>query len=165
MLTVLRAWLDEASPVSLDALPPWQKLKAHPNARAVVDRMENREVAAAIFHGDFAPWNVRVEKISGRWLVIDWERGEAMGVPGWDWFHWMIHVSVLVHRHDTAESVAFLDSALRSADFQEYAKAAQIAGLEGTLLAGYLVYLHEFIVPPEIKDIIARLRDAVGTKL
>lgn len=165
MLTVLRAWLDQASPASLDTLPPWQRLKAHPEARAVIERVENRPVAPAIFHGDFAPWNVRVAETSPRWTVIDWERGEAMGVPGWDWFHWMIHVSVLVHRHGTGESVAFLDAALRSADFQEYAKAAQIAGLERTLLAGYLVYLHEFIVPPEIKDIIARLRDAVAATL
>jgi hypothetical protein len=165
MLTVLRVWLDPTSPVSLDALAPWQRLKAHPDARPIIERAENRQVAPAIFHGDFAPWNVRVEKASRRWTVIDWERGESPGVPGWDWFHWMIHVSVLVHRHDTAQSVAFLDAALRSPAFQEYVAAAQIVDLERALLAGYLVYLHEFIVPPEIKDIIARLRDAVGAKL
>jgi len=116
-----------------------------------------------IYHGDFTPWNIKVSPDA--WHVLDWERGEMAGMPGWDWFHWMIHVSVLVHRHGTVESVAFLEAALRSADFQEYAKAARIAGLEHMLLSGYLIYLHEFIVPPEIKETIAQLRDAVAARL
>jgi hypothetical protein len=165
MRVVLQAWLDAAHPVPLEALAPWQRLATQPGARSVVERVAGRMVAPALFHGDFAPWNVRAERAPSGWTVIDWERGERTGVPGWDWFHWMIHVSVLVHRHNTAASVEFLNSALGSPDFQQYAAAAQITGIERILLAGYLIYLHEFIVPPVIKDRIAQLRDAIAASL
>ncbi|TCO89353.1 phosphotransferase family enzyme [Chthoniobacter flavus] len=158
---VLRSWLDETHPTPLEALESWKRLAARPSAQAVVKHLVGRTVAPALFHGDFTPWNVRAEKTSGRWTVIDWERGEAAGVPGWDWFHWVIHVSLLVQRGDAAAILAQLNATLQSADFRAYAQAAGITGLERALLAGYLVYLHDFIAPPEIQDKIACLRDAV----
>ena len=165
MLSVLWSWIDTSRAVSFDTFGTWQQLKVHPGSRSIVERVAGQRVAPTIFHGDFAPWNVRVEKESRDWTVIDWERGEAVGIPGWDWFHWMIHVSVLVHRHTTRESVTFLDRALQTPHFRRYAETARIAGLERTLLASYLIYLHEFIVPPEIKETIAHLRDATVASL
>ncbi len=173
MRAVLQSWLDTAHPVALDALTPWQRLATQAGVGPIVERVAGRQVAPALFHGDFAPWNVRVEKLSRRWMVIDWERGVTAGVPGWDWFHWMIHVSVLVHRHDADASVEFLRAVLRSPDFQQYAQAAQIAGLEKALLAAYLIYLHEFIIPPswsepgrpDLKKTIASLRDVFMRQL
>lgn len=167
MQAVLQSWLDTARPVALDVLAPWQRFAIQAGTGPILERVAGRQVAPALFHGDFAPWNVRVERTSQRWMVIDWERGVAAGVPGWDWFHWMIHVSVLVNRHDANASAEFLRAALHSPDFQKYAQAAQIAGLEKALLAAYLIYLHEFIIPPswsepgrpDLKKTIASLRD------
>ncbi|HSI13988.1 MAG TPA: hypothetical protein VK961_18215 [Chthoniobacter sp.] len=171
--TVLQSWLDTAHPVALDTLAPWQRLATQAEARPIMERVADRAVAPALSHGDFAPWNVRVECASQRWTVIDWERGIAAGVPAWDWFHWMLHVSVLVHRHDTAASAEFLRAALQSPDFQEYARAAQITGLEDALLVGYLIYFHEFVLPPSpswplllnLKTTIAALRDLFLARL
>jgi len=173
MRAVLQSWLDPAQAVSLDTLAPWQRLAAHAGAQPLLERVAGRQVAPALFHGDFAPWNVRAEYATRRWTVIDWERGVAAGVPAWDWFHWMIHVSLLVHRHDAAASAPFLEAALRSPDFQDYARAAQITGLENTLLASYLIYLHEFIIPPshsepahtDLRKTIAALRDVFLARL
>jgi hypothetical protein len=173
MRAVLQSWLDTAHPVSLDTLTPWQRLATHHGARPILERVAGRLVAPALLHGDFAPWNVRVEAASRRWTVIDWERGIAAGVPAWDWFHWMIHVSLLVHRHDAETCAGFLDAALRSPDFREYARAAQISGLEEPLLTGYLIYLHDFILPAswsepghsDLKTMIATLRDGFIARL
>jgi len=173
MRTVLQSWLDTAHPVSLDTLTPWQRLVSYAGARPIQERVAGRQVAPALFHGDFAPWNVRVEAASRRWTVIDWERGVAAGVPAWDWFHWMIHVSLLVHRHDAKTCAGLLDAALRSSDFQDYARAARITGLEGALLAGYLMYLHEFVLPAswsepghsDLKTTIATVRDGFIARL
>jgi hypothetical protein len=160
MREVLSAWIDPARTVPLETLAPWRRLLMIPGM--VSSRLAGATVAPVLFHGDFAPWNVRVARDAGRWTVLDWERGAAAGVPGWDWFHWLIHVSVLVRREATADSMNFLSEALRQPNFRAYAQAAQIAGLEQALLSSYVIYLHEFIVPPEIKTIIARLRDATA---
>lgn len=173
MRTVLQSWLDTAHPVSLDALAPWQRLATRAGAQPILQRTAGRQVAPALFHGDFAPWNVRVETASQRWTVIDWERGVAAGVPTWDWFHWMIHVSLLVHRHEAEACAAFLETALRSPDFQQYARSAQVTGLEGTLLAAYLMYLHDFVLPAsssepghaDLRETIATLRDGFTARL
>lgn len=171
--TVLQSWLDVAQPVLLETLTPWQRLATQEWARPILERVAGRPIIPTLFHGDFAPWNVRLRKNSRHWTVIDWERGVAAGVPAWDWFHWMIHVSVLVHRHDAAASEEFLRAALCSPDFLAYAQAAQITGLENALLAGYLIYLHEFIIPPswsepgrpDLKKTVATLRDVFLARL
>jgi hypothetical protein len=173
MRTVLQSWLDTTRLVSLDTLAPWQRLATLAGAGPILKSVADRQVVPALFHGDFAPWNVRVEAPSQRWTVIDWERGAAAGVPAWDWFHWMIHVSLLVHRHDAETSAQFLDEALRSPDFREYAEAAQITGLECALVAGYLMYLHEFVLPAswaepghsDLRETISHLRDTFLARL
>ena len=164
---VLSGWLHQET-APLRGIPAWQQLSVEarrdPAWEPLVRSLELREVHPAVFHGDFAPWNVRMTP-SEPWIALDWERGELTGVPGWDWFHWLVHVSLLVFRHDTPSSLAWIEQTLRNSDFTAYSKAAKIKGIEFSLLAAYLFYLHKWIVPDVIKAPIAQLRDAVAKKL
>ena len=53
------------------------------NDRELAARLGSRLVSSVVFHGDFAPWNIKVDR-AGAWMVLDWERGELHGVPCWD---------------------------------------------------------------------------------
>jgi len=44
------------------------------------------EIPAVIVHGDFAPWNLKVQK-SDALAAIDWEDSKLVGLPLWDLCH------------------------------------------------------------------------------
>lgn len=96
----------------------------------------DRQVHPALAHGDFAPWNVKVT--GAGWVALDWENGAVNGVPGWDWFHWVTQVGLLVERLDAGGLARRLEELLASARFREYAARAGIAGIERELVRGYL---------------------------
>lgn len=51
----------------------------------VEQQIGNQELPAGMVHGDFAPWNLRIN--SGRLFVFDWEYAEACGNPLQDFLH------------------------------------------------------------------------------
>jgi len=68
----------------------WQQLGAATLAAATRD-LERLTVPCGYWHGDFAPWNTRVQ--DNRLAVFDWESCEE-GVPiGWDTFHFSVQVA------------------------------------------------------------------------
>jgi len=101
-----------------------------------------------LFHGDFAPWNIRVDK-SGAWHVLDWERGAAAGPPAWDWYHYAVQTGILVERLPVAELMSRMRRLWASAEFSAYARACGIVGLEAPLFRAYLQYLVQAIRPSE----------------
>ncbi len=142
---VLTAWLDRSRRVPLAELPAWQR---------IADRSP-LSVHPALMHGDFAPWNVRVH--GGRWTIVDWERGELAGVPGWDWLHFVVQRAVLVERLDAAQVRQRITALLRSAPFARYAHAAGFAGSEHLIAAGYVRYCAEVLRPTERASVFAEL--------
>jgi hypothetical protein len=92
----------------------------------------------ALMHGDCAPWNVKVA--DGRWTLLDWERGELTGVPGWDWFHFVMQPAVLVRREPVTRLLARFEQLLAGEDFVRFAQHAGIAGSERALALAYLCY-------------------------
>ncbi len=55
--------------------------------------LEKVEIACALMHGDFAPWNTRLDE--GRLIVFDWE-SSVWGAPClWDVFHFVVQVEGL----------------------------------------------------------------------
>ena len=100
----------------------WKKIYRHP----------------VIYHGDFAPWNIKVSH--GSWHALDWERGELSGIPGWDWFHYVIQSAVLIKREPVDQLVARVERMLASQNFMRYADRAKITGTERMLLLAYLNY-------------------------
>ena len=89
-------------------------------------------------HGDFTPWNVKVA--NGRWTVLDWERGERAGVPGWDWLHFVLQPAVLVQREPLDQTLTRLERLFVSAEFIRYARRAKIIGQEWLLTAAYVIF-------------------------
>jgi hypothetical protein len=73
----------------------WKQLGTATLAAARRD-LEKVTVPCGIWHGDFAPWNTRVQ--DGQLSVFDWESC-ADGVPlGWDTFHFSVQVASLLKK-------------------------------------------------------------------
>ena len=88
--------------------PDWARLEeacaGNSLFSVVAGELGRRSVHPAIHHGDFAPWNIKVSP-AGAWTVLDWERGELTGIPGWDWFHYVIQSAILVGHLPTSALV------------------------------------------------------------
>jgi hypothetical protein len=149
---LLSSWVDPEKKIALEQTPDWVRLEqaasANDSFRAVAQRLRNRTVHAAIHHGDFAPWNIKVSP-EGNWTVLDWERGELDGIPGWDWFHYVLQTAILVERLPTARLVVQIERLLDSEPFKRYAERAAISGLERWLVLAYLLHCSEVIKPSE----------------
>ena len=132
---VLRLWLRESRRSPIGTIPAWTLLAAAGAGDALLAEVQ---VCPAVMHGDFAPWNVKVE--SGRWRVFDWERGELDGVPGWDWFHFVIQPAILVERVRSPVIAERFEALFATEEFRDYSRAAQIAGHERALALSYVDY-------------------------
>jgi hypothetical protein len=139
---LLSAWIDTTRRVPIGELAAWQRLTtgAGPELPGSPLWRELQDAAChpVIYHGDFTPWNIKVT--GDVWRVLDWERGEAAGVPGWDWFHYVVQSAVLVRREPPAALVERVEHLLASWNFERYATRAGIRGLERKLLLAYLNY-------------------------
>ena len=143
-------------------LPGWQRLalaaSAHPHWPALAETLGPLNVPACIFHGDFAPWNLR--GAGARWIAVDWERGEPRGVPGWDALHYVIQRAVLVERRSTRELIELVERVLRSREFADYLDAAGLAGRGGGIVWSYLLYACDVLRPTEGLPALRALLDA-----
>ena len=132
--------------------PDWVRLERACSGdrlfRAIAGSLSGKVFQAALQHGDLAPWNIKVSP-AGTWTVLDWERGEPAGIPGWDWFHYVIQSAILVARLPTPVLVQRVEGLLGSAAFQHYAERAGIRGCERELLLAYLLNMAEVIKPSE----------------
>lgn len=152
MSRLLGRWIDETGTITIAESAAWQQLKACPAAErmlaALAPKLEGQRVHSVMFHGDFAPWNIRVLP-SREWMALDWERGDPRGLPGWDWFHFVIQPAILVRKSGIEELVRQVEAMLASDAFRSYAQKALIQGGERELLAAYLLHLVEVIQPSE----------------
>jgi len=162
LLEILGSWLSATHTVALGEIPAWQRLRACGASHPLVEQLSAHTVAPAITHGDFAPWNIKVSPRDGRWTVLDWERGAAVGVPGWDWFHYEIQSAILVEKCPTSTLQRRIDQLLSSASFRTYATRARIQEVCLPLVAAYLLYSVEITPPTEG---LQALRDLLATQL
>ena len=142
LAALLGGWITSEQRIPLGDLPAWQRLAdalaGEPIFIRIADKLNGLMVATTVMHGDLAPWNIREHR--GAWTVLDWERGETLGIPGWDWFHFMLQHAVLVERRSPGALLFTVDTILGSAAFQDYAKRTSIAGHERALLLAYLLH-------------------------
>jgi hypothetical protein len=152
LLPLLESWGDPGRAVAVSETPDWARLEAACSGNdlfaVVAASLRRRTVHPTIQHGDFAPWNIKVSP-TGAWTVLDWERGELTGIPGWDWFHYVIQSAILVGRLPTAGLVQRIEGLLGSEAFQQYAVRGGIVGCERELALAYLLYVVEVIKPSE----------------
>jgi hypothetical protein len=171
---LLTAWVDATRTVVLCETRDWLRLQEAAPADSlfstVAERLRGRKVHPAIHHGDFAPWNIKVSP-AGAWTVLDWERGELTGIPGWDWFHYVIQSGILVGHLPTSKLVQRVESLLSSDAFRQYATRGGIVGCERELVLAYLLHAVEVIKPAEglaptcelLEALAARWRKGFGT--
>jgi hypothetical protein len=152
MSRLLGSWIDVTSKVTIEESGVWQQLKASLAAKttlaALEPKLQGKQMHPAIFHGDFAPWNIRASP-SGDWMVLDWERGDPRGLPGWDWFHFVIQQAILVRKAGVEEYIPLVDTLLSNNAFRAYAQKALIQGFERELLLTYLMHMVEVVRPSE----------------
>lgn len=148
---ILSQWIDRSRELPVLELPAMQRLAAVCKRESWYDSWRQAVAPAnvhpVIMHGDFAPWNIKVQ--NGQWTVLDWERGELTGVPGWDWFHFVIQPEILVQGHAPAVIGKRVRRLLSSAEFQAYARATKCQDLAHTLLQAYLAYVIHILRPAE----------------
>lgn len=157
---LLRSWVKPGLMVLAHA-PAWQRLSVaagtDPAFQALRQRIGIRQVHSAFWHGDFAPWNIKVDR-QGEWTALDWERAECEGIPGWDWFHYVLQREILVRKADSKVVAKVANELLESADFQDYARAAAVTGLERELLLAYTLYMQYVVQPSEGSRVLHELR-------
>lgn len=135
------AWLVKHRRVSLCDLESWRLLRAASASAplpAALDRAGDLNLHPTLAHGDFAPWNIKVA--DGQWTVLDWERGQQEGIPGWDWVHFVVQSAILVRHEHTAALLARLERTLASPEFSNYARHAGFGGHERLLALAYLAF-------------------------
>ena len=164
---LLASWVDPNRPLLLSDAPDWLRLEKAAPAGALFSslagQLRARTLHPAIHHGDFAPWNIKVSP-AGAWTVLDWERGELAGIPGWDWFHYVIQTGILVGRLPAPALIQRVEALLASGTFRQYADRGGIVGCERELLLAYLLHVVEVIKPSEGLAATADLLKALSAR-
>lgn len=161
---LLSSWLFPNTEISIYETAAWQQLESSSSIsqQSIFRPVRDRKVRATIQHGDFAPWNIKASP-DGRWTALDWERGDLKGVPGWDWFHYVIQTAILVGRRTGEQITEHIEKFLRSDAFKTYSNKAGIVGIERELVIAYLAHLIEVIQPAEgldpNRELLASLRE------
>ena len=150
--TLLWPWVNSKRIIRLTEAPDWRRLEqagaGSSHWPAVTAATQGRGVHPVIGHGDLTPWNIRISP-QGNSIVLDWERGERKGIPGWDWFHYVVQVAILVDRLPASSLVNRVEALLSSAAFKRYAEHAGILGFERELVLAYLLHSAEVVKPSE----------------
>jgi Phosphotransferase enzyme family len=164
---ILLAWLRSAPTIPFHRLPAGQRLhaacQADPLYRALRTLLDNQPIKFVVCHGDFSPWNVRVSP-AGDWTLVDWERCDLQGIPGWDWFHFEIQSSILRFRFDEERIAHRVEALIRSDRFRAYATAAGINQITKPLVLAYLLHQNRVTMPTDGLRVSLRLQDLLGSR-
>jgi hypothetical protein len=147
-------WLNDAPPEPIENLAIWRELQSVakgaglPQWPMLRDALAGQMVRTTIYHGDFAPWNVRMTNLETI-RAFDWERGHLKGIPAWDWFHFIVQTSILVKRYSPERVAAELEQLVLSPRFKQYASDAGISEIIEPLLLAYLLEQKLIVRPME----------------
>lgn len=161
IVPILGSWLDASRGVPVEEIPAWQRLvQASAGDRrfaALAGTLNPLVLCPALFHGDFAPWNIRISSEDGSWTVLDWERGEWLGLPAFDWFHYVLQPAALVRKETASALVQTASKLLDSPAFRQYAQEAGLSGVGREWLLAYLYYCRNVLCPAEGSPRLAAL--------
>jgi hypothetical protein len=147
---LLSSWIDSSTRLQVKEIPVWQTLERTLSSGEIggLERIRGASVHPVVQHGDFAPWNIKVSA-NGTWTVLDWERGQLQGIPGWDWFHYQLQNAILVGGQTGQELVNAAEEVVQAEAFQDYAGKTEIKGFERMLLRAYLLHIIHVVKPAE----------------
>ncbi len=138
----LSSWLRSGECRTIIQFRAWQCVRDSDAPQKIVAAVKNAllstRLTTALSHGDFAPWNIREH--AGKWAVLDWERGEENGMPGWDWLHFHIQSDVLVQKKNAQQVFNRTIRMMQSQAFEKYAAAAGFSGKADSILLSYLLH-------------------------
>ena len=165
MAELMNTWLDYSQSVALSVLVAWRQLANAPSPlfKRLDMQLAGKQFHPALAHGDFAPWNIKVDS-AGRWVVLDWERGQLSGPPAWDWFHFVIQPAILAEKLSTTSLAGRIETLLISPAFQSYAKEAGLNGWERDWVLAYLLHCRDVIKPAEGLPQTSALLETLASK-
>lgn len=144
---ILESWLSREAPMHFGDLPAARRLtdsaRTDNATRRILEKLNKVRLRPAIHHGDFAPWNIRINPSTRRWVVLDWERGESAGPPAWDWFHFILQPEILVRRASPEAVFSRAEKLLHDTTFLRYATNAGIETNLSILLLGYVIHCRD----------------------
>ncbi len=152
---LLASWIRKTEPpIALRKLTSWSKLASACSNDSLWQRVNAKtaecQVRPVIAHGDFVPWNIRVDSRNSQWRFLDWQTGEERGIPTWDWLHFVIQRALLVTRSSPSEIATRIESLMRTRAFADYLEQARCSTIAYELVLSYLLYrLH---VPNEFSN-------------
>ena len=137
------ATLPEELPLA--SLPAWRTLTAKaaetdPETWQVLDtELAGKVVRNPHDPGDFAPQNhnnshANEQQTNGQ------KSGQLYGVPGWDWFHFVVQTAIVTKQYPVERVAAEVGQMLHSEKFQKYANATGISGFVEPLFLAYLLH-------------------------
>lgn len=141
--TLLGRWLDAGEKCRLGQLDVWKKLQVVTEGLGgiahVVRELGHCEVVSPVMHGDFAPWNIKVNQ-QGELKVLDWEFAVPHGVPAWDGIHYHVQRMSLVEGCSDEIIYKRVQEWLGTETMQAYLKKAGLLGREEALFVAYCYY-------------------------
>ncbi len=132
-VALVRQWISEGPPKNFSTLQPVEK-PGSPDATS-----SDPMIKPVIFHGDFAPWNIRQD--GADWMVIDWEKARLLGPPLWDLLHYEIHEEILVNRSSVRKVRMRIRNLIQDPCVRSYLRDCGAAEHANILLQGYLSHL------------------------
>ena len=107
-IAMLASWISSAPAIPITDFPEWTFIKAaitgYPSAFPLLAKLSKLTLKPAVRHGDFARWNL-LRTSDGKLIALDWEWGQAMGMPGLDLVHFFAQDARLVERLPPMEVV------------------------------------------------------------
>jgi len=152
MEVLFHSWINSGPAEAIETLDAWHELETNVAAAAPAGwpvlraALAGTWIHSTLYHGDFAPWNIRAVN-SQNLQAFDWERGNLRGIPGWDWFHFVVQTSILARRQSVERVAAEVEELLPSPRFEKYAAATGIRAIVQPLLLAYLLH-HRWVVKP-----------------
>jgi len=150
---LMNSWISDGEPVPLSNLSTWTALevirKENPELESVFQILQKTPVRPVLCHGDFAPWNIRISPSAqeGNWVALDWERNCANGIPGWDWFHYIIQYNTMVRHTRPEKTLSDLETLWANPTFLSYARRTGIEKILKELTLVYFLHLLRYFAP------------------
>lgn len=162
VLQLLVSWLKLGTISKVSSLECWKSLESVLNEHELsyFIKLSDKKVVSPVMHGDFAPWNIKVNK-SGELKVLDWEYAVKEGMPMWDWLHYHVQRMRLVESEPAEQIVNMCRELLFSGSAKTYLDAAGLLGSENEILGSYLYFsgrVHSY----EREDLIMTWKSSVA---
>ncbi len=128
VVRLLRSWMSEQSfcPLDLPLVETLWRSGAGRNGQERSSRLATLHVRGAVFHGDFAAWNLRT---GPEGLVsVDWEWASPDGLAGVDLCYGLIQEAMLVRKLPAREVLCHVRAAAETPACREYLASAGWSG-------------------------------------